>query len=62
MNRAENENGSALLNYKEGASIDPTLADARFANDGGSCSCNHSSAGQVAAALDTVSRSSSDDQ
>ena len=62
MNHAENENRSALLNYKEGASIDPTVADARFANDGGSCSCNHSSAGQVATSVDPVSTSSSDGQ
>lgn len=62
MNRSENENGSALLNYKEGASVDSTEADARFANDGGSCSCNHSSAGQVSEAGDAVAGSCSDDQ
>lgn len=62
MNHAENENRSALLNYKEGASIDPTVADARFANDGGSCSCNHSSAGQVTTLADSVSTSSSDSE
>jgi len=62
MNSAENENRSAVLNYKEGASIDPTVADARFANDGGSCSCNHSSAGQVTSVPDPVSDFSSDGQ